>query len=89
MRAYTIGLVRPFWLYTLSDLCSIGCLDRQTQTLVASSAGTGFIHESFHASNASDWTRDWFAWGNGMFGELVMTLLEERPHLLLHDVVRD
>lgn len=56
---------------------------------MASSAGTGFIHESFHASNASDWTRDWFAWGNGMFGELVMTLLEERPHLLLHDVVRD
>lgn len=54
---------------------------------MASSAGTGFIHESFHANNASDWTRDWFAWGNGMFGELVMQLLEERPHLLLRDVV--
>lgn len=24
----------------------------------------------------------------GMFGELVMKLLDERPHLLLHDIVR-
>jgi uncharacterized protein len=45
-------------------------------------AGTGFMHESFDANDASRYTRAWFAWANSMFGELVLTLAEQRPHLL-------
>jgi len=45
-------------------------------------AGTGFMHESFDADDASRFTRPWFAWANSMFGELVLTLAEQRPHLL-------
>jgi hypothetical protein len=45
-------------------------------------AGTGFIHESFHKDDASNFTRPWFAWANTLFGELVVKLAAERPALL-------
>ena len=45
-------------------------------------AGTGFMHESFHCDNATDFTRPWFAWANTLFGELILKLVEERPALL-------
>jgi Uncharacterized conserved protein len=45
-------------------------------------AGTGFMHESFLAGNPADFTRPWFAWANTLFGELIVTLYRERPHLL-------
>jgi meiotically up-regulated gene 157 (Mug157) protein len=40
------------------------------------------MHESFHKDDPADFTRSWFAWANTLFGELVLTVLEERPHLL-------
>jgi meiotically up-regulated gene 157 (Mug157) protein len=45
-------------------------------------AGTGFMHESFHKDDASRFTRKWFAWANTLFGEFVLKVYEERPHLL-------
>jgi hypothetical protein len=45
-------------------------------------AGTGFIHESFAKDDASDFTRPWFAWVNTLFGELVVRLAAQRPALL-------
>jgi meiotically up-regulated gene 157 (Mug157) protein len=50
--------------------------------LVASNAGTGFMHESFHKDDASKFTRKWFAWANTLFGELIVKLYHEKPHLL-------
>ncbi|MBR8535013.1 glycoside hydrolase family 125 protein [Carboxylicivirga sediminis] len=50
--------------------------------LKATHAGTGFMHESFHKDDASKYTRDWFAWANTLFGELIVKLYHERPHLL-------
>ncbi len=45
-------------------------------------AGTGFMHESFHKDNPDQFTRHWFAWANTLFGELIMNVHEQRPHLL-------
>ena len=45
-------------------------------------AGTGFVHESFHKDNGSNYTRPWFAWANTLFGELVWKVYRERPKLL-------
>ena len=40
-------------------------------------AGTGFMHESFNKDNPAKFTRSWFAWANTLFGELMLTLAEE------------
>ena len=45
-------------------------------------AGTGFMHESFNKDNPAKFTRPWFAWANTLFGELMLTLAQERPALL-------
>ena len=46
-------------------------------------AGTGFIHESFSRHDATDYTRDWFAWQNSLFGELIITLVDSGKAELL------
>ncbi|MDR3668386.1 MAG: glycoside hydrolase family 125 protein, partial [Ignavibacteriaceae bacterium] len=50
--------------------------------LKTTDAGTGLMHESFDKDNAADFTRKWFAWANSLFGELIIKLYNERPHLL-------
>jgi len=45
-------------------------------------AGTGFMHESFKKDDATSFTRPWFAWANTLFGELVVKLAADRPALL-------
>lgn len=52
------------------------------QMLKNTHAGTGFMHETFHKDNPANFTREWFAWSNTLFGELILKLYEERPHLL-------
>jgi meiotically up-regulated gene 157 (Mug157) protein len=44
--------------------------------------GTGFIHEAVDSNDPSKFTRDWFAWANGLFGELLVKLADTRPDLL-------
>jgi len=48
----------------------------------ASSAGTGFMHESYNKEDASRFTRPWFAWANTLFGEFVAKLAQSKPALL-------
>ncbi len=48
----------------------------------ATHAGTGFMHEGFSASNPKLYTRKWFAWANTIFGELIIKVHKEKPHLL-------
>ncbi len=50
--------------------------------LKSTHAGTGFMHESFHKDDPARFTREWFAWANTLFGELIVRLYRERPHLL-------
>lgn len=54
------------------------------KALKASAAvpGSWLMHESFNRDDAGDFTRPWFAWANSLFGELVMKLSRERPHLV-------
>lgn len=46
-------------------------------TLMNTHAGTGFMHESFDPNAPEKFTRDWFAWANSMFGELIYRLYED------------
>jgi hypothetical protein len=55
------------------------------QTLLGTTAGTGLMHESFNVNDPNDYTRDWFAWANGLFGELVLQLISTHPSLVLKD----
>lgn len=50
--------------------------------LKLSSAGTGFMHESFKKDDPANFTRSWFAWANTLFGELIGRTAKTRPALL-------
>jgi len=52
------------------------------QMLKTTHAGKGFMHESFNKDNPADYTRNWFAWANTLFGELIIKLYNEHPELL-------
>ena len=45
--------------------------------LLRTHAGTGLMHESFDPDHPETYTRDWFAWANSMFGEMVYRLYEQ------------
>lgn len=44
--------------------------------------GTGLMHESFWIDDAKNFSRSWFAWANTLFGEMIIKIANERPHLL-------
>lgn len=46
------------------------------------------MHESFNCDDSSDYTRKWFAWANTLFGELIITLLNEYPELLTNEYLK-
>ncbi len=52
------------------------------QMLKTTHAGKGFMHESFNKDNPDDYTRNWFAWANTLFGELIIKVYSEYPDLL-------
>jgi len=74
---WPLGLVTQA-LTSTDDQEIAACL----HTLQATHAGTGFMHESFNMNDPQKFTRSWFAWANTIFGELVLTTFQKRPHLL-------
>ena len=51
--------------------------------LMTTDAGTGFMHESFHKNDSEVFTREWFAWQNTLFGELILKIIDDgRLHVL-------
>jgi meiotically up-regulated gene 157 (Mug157) protein len=77
------GMIWPLGItmraLTSSDDAEIrGCL----RTLRDTHAATGFMHESFDKDDPLRFTRGWFAWANTLFGELILKLHNERPHVL-------
>jgi meiotically up-regulated gene 157 (Mug157) protein len=65
-------------LTSTDDAEVLACL----RTLKSTHAGTGFMHEAFDEDDPARFTREWFAWANTLFGELVLKVRAERPHLL-------
>lgn len=65
-------------LTSRNDSETIQCL----RWLKATTAGTGFIHESFEKDNPQHYTRAWFAWANTLFGELILNIAAYKPGLL-------
>ncbi len=56
------------------------------EMLMHTDAGTGFMHESFHKDDASRFTREWFAWQNTLFGELIIHLIDQGKLSLLNSL---
>lgn len=54
--------------------------------LMDTDAGTGFMHESFNVNDATDFTREWFAWQNTLFGELIIKLVADGKTDLLNSL---
>ncbi len=51
--------------------------------LMTTDAGTGFMHESFYRNDSGTFTREWFAWQNTLFGELILKIIDDgRLHVL-------
>ena len=67
---------RRVWPIALSmqGLTSLDAHERRAllNTLERTTAGTGFMHESFHVDDPNDFTRPWFAWANSLFAEFVI-----------------
>lgn len=52
-------------------------IKEQIRMVLDSTDGSGVVHESVDAWNEHLWTRSWFGWANGLFGELIMKVAEE------------
>ena len=50
--------------------------------LKATHAETGFMHEGFDKDDPKQYSRDWFAWANTLFGELILKIYNENRILL-------
>ncbi|MGW7048009.1 glycoside hydrolase family 125 protein [Streptomyces avermitilis] len=68
------GHVWPLAIATAGLTGDANAAARALETLAATTAGTGLMHESFHVDDPSRFTRDWFGWANAMFCELALDL---------------
>ncbi len=56
------------------------------ELLMLTDAGKGFMHESFDVNDANHFTREWFAWQNTLFGELIVKLIADGRLELLNSI---
>ena len=55
---------------------------RNLMWLVQSTDGLGLMHESVHARDKGVWSRQWFSWANGLFGQMILDLEKRKPWVL-------
>lgn len=53
-------------------------MDEIVDTLERTDGGTGYMHEGFNVDDPSQFTREWFAWANSLFGEFIMHWCRQR-----------
>lgn len=46
------------------------------RTLLATTGGTGLMHEGFDVDDPANFTRPWFGWANSLFAELILRLTD-------------
>nr|BFF17172.1 hypothetical protein GCM10025730_06930 [Promicromonospora thailandica] len=56
--------------------------ERETllRQILATDAGTGAVHESFHVDDPGTYTREWFSWANSMLCELALEVAGLRTY---------
>jgi meiotically up-regulated gene 157 (Mug157) protein len=78
----------PGWIWPIAVIMQALTSDSDDEIracllqLKSTHAGTGFIHESYWQDDPNQYTRDWFAMANSLFGELILTIHGSRPQLL-------
>src|SRR5262249_14560583 len=80
-----LDMIWPMSIITRAMTSSDDAEIRQAlRWLKSTHAGSGFMHEAFHKDDPKHFTREWFAWANSLFGELIVKLSQERPEVLKH-----
>jgi meiotically up-regulated gene 157 (Mug157) protein len=78
-----MDMIWPMSIIARALLSDDDAVIRQCLTwLKRTHADTGFMHESFLKDDPTKFTRKWFAWANGLFGDLVLDLERRKPGLL-------
>jgi meiotically up-regulated gene 157 (Mug157) protein len=66
-------------IFTTSSTSEI---ETALKEILSSTDGLGLIHESVNTFDAGDWTRQWFSWANGLFGQCLLDLEGRVPGVL-------
>lgn len=78
----------PGYAWPMSKVVQILTSENETEIydalreIVSSTDGLGLIHESINTFNVTDWTRQWFSWANGLFGQTILQLNNTMPQVL-------
>ncbi|KAK0729050.1 hypothetical protein B0T21DRAFT_291967 [Apiosordaria backusii] len=77
MAATVAGLTAFEDLSGFSDEEREKVVGEQMLMVLNSTSGAGVIHETVNAWREFDFTRSWFGWANGLFGELILKIAED------------